>query len=206
MNPRAMYIYPWYLFMKLSKTSLLLSLIAIALFGLSSCQSFRTGSGYNFESKYTLKKRKTHISCTGEKGGSAVIKPLPLKVSERTFDRLFSSIDELLGAPYRSGGGTPDGFDCSGFVQYLYKQQFRMILPRTTGELALIGSVVPESNLRRGDLVFFSIDGSNIDHVGIMTDRHRFTHAARSGVRVNELYEHYYRARYAFGERIITPE
>ncbi len=141
-----------------------------------------------------------------ERGGPAIIKPLPLKVSERTFERLFPFIEELLGTPYRSGGGTPDGFDCSGFVQYLYKQQFRMILPRTTGELALLGSVVPESNLRRGDLVFFSIDGNNIDHVGIMTDRHRFTHAARSGVRVDELFEPYYRTRYAFGERIITAE
>ncbi|MEI7934801.1 MAG: NlpC/P60 family protein [Chlorobiaceae bacterium] len=206
MKPGAMYIYPWHLSMKLSKTLLLLSIIATALFGLSSCQSFRTGSGYNFESKYSLKKRKTHISCTGEKGGSAVIKPLPLKVSGQAYDRLFSSIDELLGTTYRNGGSSPDGFDCSGFVQYLYKQQFRMILPRTTGELALLGSVVPESNLKPGDLVFFSIDGSNIDHVGIMTDRHRFTHAARSGVRVDALFEPYYRARYAFAERIITPE
>ena len=197
-----MYTSSWHL----SKTSRLLSLIALTLFSLSCCQSFRAGSGYNFESKYSLKKRKTHISCTAERGGSAVIKPLPLKVSGQTFDRLFSSIDELLGTTYRSGGSTPDGFDCSGFVQYLYKQQFRMILPRTTGELALLGSVLPESNLKRGDLVFFSIDGNNIDHVGIITGWNRFTHAARSGIRVDELFEPYYRARYAFGERIITPE
>ena len=202
MKSITMYISSWHR----AKTPLLLSLIALTLFGLSGCQSFRTGSGYNFESKYSLKKRKTHISCTAERGGPAAIKPLPLKVSEQTFDRLFSSIDELLGTTYRNGGSTPDGFDCSGFVQYLYKQEFQMILPRTAGELALLGSVVPESNLKRGDLVFFSIDGSNIDHVGIMTDRHRFTHAARSGVRVDELFEPYYRIRYAFGERIITPE
>ncbi len=202
MKPKTMYTSSWHR----AKTPLILSLIAMTLFGLSSCQSFRTGSGYNFESKYSLKKRKTHISCTAERGDPAVIKPLPLKVSEQTFDRLFSSIDELLGTTYRSGGSSPDGFDCSGFVQYLYKQHFRMILPRTTGELALLGIVVPENNLKRGDLVFFSIDGNNIDHVGIITGRNRFTHAARSGVRVNELFEPYYRARYAFGERIITPE
>jgi len=206
MKSRTIYISSWHLSMKLSKTSLLLSLIAMTLFGLSSCQSFRTGSGYNFESKYSLKKRKSHISCTAEPVGFAVIKPLPLKVSERTYDRLFFSIDELLGTAYRNGGSTPDGFDCSGFVQYLYKQQFQMILPRTAGELALLGSVVPENNLKRGDLVFFSIDGSNIDHVGIIIDRIRFAHASNSGVRVDELFEPYYRARYAFGERIITPE
>ncbi len=188
------------------KTAILLCTVVGTMFGMSSCQSFRTGSGYNFESKYSLKKRKTHISCVAERGGSAVIKPLPLKVSERSFDRLFSSINELLGTSYRSGGSTPDGFDCSGLVQYLYKQQFRMILPRTTGELALLGSVVPENNLRRGDLVFFSIDSNNIDHVGIVIGRNRFTHAARSGVRIDNLFEPYYRSHYAFGARIITPE
>ncbi len=188
------------------KTAILLCTVVGTMFGISSCQSFRTGSGYNFESKYSLKKRKTHISCVAERGASAVIKPLPLKVSERSFDRLFSSINELLGTSYRSGGSTPDGFDCSGLVQYLYKQQFRMILPRTTGELALLGSVVPENNLRRGDLVFFSIDSNNIDHVGIVIDRNRFTHAARSGVRIDNLFEPYYRSHYAFGARIITPE
>jgi len=188
------------------KTAILLCTVVGTMFGISSCQSFQTGSGYNFESKYSLKKRKTHISCMAERGGSTVIKPLPLKVSERSFDRIFSSIDELLGTSYRSGGSTPDGFDCSGFVQYLYKQQFRMILPRTTAELALLGSVVPENNLRRGDLVFFSIDSNNIDHVGIVIGRNRFTHAARSGVRIDNLFEPYYRSHYAFGARIITPE
>ncbi|MEI6639971.1 MAG: C40 family peptidase [Chlorobium sp.] len=206
MKSKAIFISPWHLSMKLFKTLRLLFLIAVTLLGLSSCQSFRRGSDYEFESKYSLKKRKTHISCTAERGGTAVIKPFPLKVSERTFDALFSSIEELLDAPYRSGGTTPEGFDCSGFVQYLYKQQFRMILPRTTGELALLGSVEPENNLRRGDLVFFSIDGNNIDHVGIIIGKNRFAHAARTGVRVNELYEPYYRSHYAFGGRIITPE
>ncbi|MEI7695622.1 MAG: C40 family peptidase [Chlorobium sp.] len=206
MKSRTIDISSWHLSMKLYKTLLLLSLIATTLLGLSSCQSLRRGSGYDFESKYSLKKRKSHISCTAERGGLTLIKPLPLRVSERTYDRLFSSIDELLGAPYRSGGGTPDGFDCSGFVQYLFKQQFRMLLPRTTGELALIGSVVHEYNLRRGDLVFFSIDGNNIDHVGIIISKNRFAHTARSGVRVNELFEPYYRSRYAFGARIITAE
>ncbi len=192
--------------MKLSKMSLLLTLIAMPLFGLSSCQSFRTGSEHNFESKYSLKKRKTHISCVAERGGTAVIKSLPLKVSGRTYDRLFSSIDELLGTAYRSGGSAPDGFDCSGFVQYLYNQRFRMILPRTTGELALLGSVVPENNLKRGDLVFFSIDGNNIDHVGMIVGKDRFAHASNSGVRVDDLFAPYYQKRYAFGSRIITPK
>ena len=141
-----------------------------------------------------------------DNGGPAIIKPLPLRVTEHAFDRLFASIDDLLGTSYRNGGSAPDGFDCSGFVQYLFKKQFRMILPRTTGELALLGRIVPEHTLKRGDLVFFSIDGNSIDHVGIVTDRNRFAHASNSGVRVDTLINPYYRSRFAFGSRIITTD
>ncbi|MBV5303123.1 MAG: C40 family peptidase [Chlorobium sp.] len=171
---------------------------------MSSCQMLRRGSGYEQEWKYSLKKRKSHISCRAEEGRPTVIRPLPMSVSGESFDRLFSSLDELLGTPYRAGGSAPDGFDCSGLVQYLYKQQFMMILPRTAEELAALGSVVPETMLRRGDLVFFSIEGQRIDHVGIFLGSNRFAHAANNGVRIDNLFDTYYRRRYAFSSRIIT--
>ncbi|MEI8102335.1 MAG: C40 family peptidase [Chlorobium sp.] len=206
MSYKKPFLFSRYFHVKLSKTAISFSVIAGMLFGMSSCQSFQTGSGHNFESKYSLKKRKSYISCLEEKGWGTVIKPLPLKVYDRKLDRLFFSIAELLGVTYRSGGCGPEGFDCSGFVQYLYRQQFRMLLPRTTGELALLGNVVPIQQLRGGDLVFFSIDGINIDHIGIMIGRNRFAHAAKSGVRVNDLFDSYYQKRYAFGSRIVTAD
>ncbi len=192
--------------MKLSKTSrlLTLTLIALTLFGLSSCQILRRGSGENQGWKYSLKKRKTHISCLAEGGSQPVIKTLPLKVSERSFDRLISSIDDLIGASYRPGGSDPGGFDCSGFVQYLYKKQFKMILPRTAGEQAPLGSAVPENKQRPGDLVFFSIGGQRIDHVGIFIGKNRFAHAANSGIRIDNMADPYYHSHYATSSRIIT--
>jgi hypothetical protein len=192
--------------MKLSKTSrpLNLALIAMTLFGLSSCQILLRGSGENQGWKYSLKKRKTHISCLEEGGSQPVIKTLPLEVSERSLDRLISSIDDLTGASYRPGGSDSDGFDCSGFVEYLYKKEFKMILPRTAGEQAPLGSAVPENKQRPGDLVFFSISGQRIDHVGIFVGKNRFTHAANSGIRIDNMADPYYRSHYATSSRIIT--
>jgi cell wall-associated NlpC family hydrolase len=140
-----------------------------------------------------------------EGSASAVTRPLPFKVSERSLEHLFSSIDEYRGTNYRSGGATPEGFDCSGFVQYLYKKNFRMLLPRTSGELVILGSMVQKKQLQPGDLVFFSIEGnSRVDHVGIFIGNNNFAHAATSGVKVNNLYEYYYKSHYACAARLIT--
>jgi cell wall-associated NlpC family hydrolase len=172
----------------------------------TGCQSFRSGTGYRMESKYSLKNRKSHISCRPDGSASAVICPLPLKVTRQSLDQLFSYIDQSLGTRYRLGGASPEGFDCSGLVLYLYKQNFRMILPRTASDLAALGSMVPKNSLRPGDLVFFSNGGRSIDHVGIFVGQESFAHAANSGVKVSRLYERYYESRYAFAARLIITE
>ena len=176
------------------------------LFSVTGCQSFQRGSGYDQECKYSLKKRKSYISCIPDGGGSPVTRDLPIKVSERSLKDLFSSIEDHLGIRYRAGGTTPDGFDCSGFVQYLYKKNFQMLMPRTSGEIALLGSMVQKKQLQPGDLVFFSIDGKRIDHVGIFIGEKSFAHAATGGVQVNNIDEHYYFSRYACAARLITTE
>ncbi len=204
MKQKAPFISLWHIRIILTRTAILLCAVIGPALAMSSCQMVRTGSGHEQEWKYSLKKRKSHISCRAEEAQPAVIRPLPMSVSGDSFDRLFSSLDELLGTPYRPGGSAPDGFDCSGLVQYLYKQQFLMILPRTAEELAALGSLVPERTQMRGDLVFFSIDGQRIDHVGIFLGSNRFAHAANNGVRIDNLLDAYYRHRYAFSSRIIT--
>ena len=184
---------------------LLCALIGTAI-AVTGCQSSWSGSGYRMESKYSLKNRKSHISCRTERGGSTLTCALPLKVSRQSLDQLFSSIDESLGTRYRYGGASPEGFDCSGLVLYLYGKNFRMILPRTASDLAALGSIVPKKSLRPGDLVFFSNGGRSIDHVGIVVGQESFAHAANSGVKINRLYERYYESHYAFASRLITTE
>jgi len=191
---------------KQCRTAMLLCAITGMMLAVTGCQSSWSGSGYRMESKYSLKNRKSHISCRLDGSSSAVTFALPLKVTQQSLDHLFSSIDESLGTRYRYGGSSPDGFDCSGLVLYLYQKNFRMILPRTASDLGALGAIVPKNSLLPGDLVFFSNEGRNIDHVGIFVGQQSFAHASRNGVKFSHLYERYYDSHYAFAARLITTE
>lgn len=106
------------------------------------------------------------------------------------------------GTPYRYGGETPNGFDCSGLVFYAYKLAGKRV-PRTTADLHRTAMPVERDALRAGDLVFFNIDGK-ISHVGIYVDHDRFVHAPRSGrtVSVESLNEGFYRRAFLRGGRL----
>jgi len=173
------------------------------LFCIAGCQSFDTG--VDRDCKYSAKNRKSYISCLPREGASPVMRRLPVKVDPASIENLFSSIGLYIGTAYRYGGKSPDGFDCSGFVQYLYEKNFLMLLPRTSGELASLGSVVPRNSLRPGDLVFFSA-GGRIDHVGIFIGGERFAHASINGVKISSLRERWYTEHYACSARLLTTE
>ena len=182
------------------KTAILLLLPGILL-SLGACQSTRPLSD-RMESKYSLKKRKTYISCTRPEGLSGC--PLPVRVTEGSWHRMLNWVEAAKGTKYRFGGTVPDGFDCSGFVQYLYGLSFQMQLPRTSGELAMLGTVVPRRELRRGDLVFFSSGGEAVDHVGVFLGDGRFAHSAsKTGVIVSSLRQAWYETHFCFGTRVI---
>lgn len=100
-----------------------------------------------------------------------------------------------VGAPYRYGGTTPSGFDCSGLVQYAYRQ-VGVRVPRTTAQLWRHASPVNDDRMRPGDLLFFDIGGKP-SHVGIYLGDGRFVHAPSTGRRVTteSLSSEYYRRR-----------
>jgi cell wall-associated NlpC family hydrolase len=108
----------------------------------------------------------------------------------------------LQGAPYADGGTDTDGFDCSGFVQYVFARA-DLALPRSVREQFETGQAV-EGAPRAGDLVFFAIDGSRVSHVGIATGPDTFVHApsSRGVVRVDRLSAPYWSRRYAGARRI----
>lgn len=110
------------------------------------------------------------------------------------------------GTAYRAGGATPEGFDCSGFVQYLYGQS-GIALPRTAEDQFGIGQSLRPRDLEPGDLVFFRTDGRRISHVGIATGDGSFIHApnSRSRVRVDRLDAPYWDERYAGARRVVEP-
>ncbi len=96
--------------------------------------------------------------------------------------KILESAYSYLGRPYRYGGTTPHGFDCSGFVRYVFGEN-GIKLGRSSREQALNGVPVPMSDLKPGDLIFFNMHRRNrylIDHVGLYVGNGQFIHAASS--------------------------
>ena len=118
-------------------------------------------------------------------------------------DALFSFVKDWEGVPYRYGGTTRTGVDCSGFVGVLYKEVYNKQIPRTTKELSSTAKTLPKSNLQEGDLVFFDIDGKKNSHVGVYLKDGDFVHASTSkGVIVSSLENPYYQRSFARGGRL----
>jgi len=116
---------------------------------------------------------------------------------------LSSTALSLRGAPYRNGGGDPNGFDCSGFVRYVY-QQHGVPMPRAVREQFQVGKTVERNRLEAGDLVFFSTVAPGASHVGIMIGGDQFIHAPseRGVVRVENLGAQYWASRYIGAKRV----
>jgi cell wall-associated NlpC family hydrolase len=109
----------------------------------------------------------------------------------------------LRGAPYRNGGSDPAGFDCSGFVWYVFGQH-GIAVPRTVTDLYRAGADVDGNALRAGDLVFFNTSGAGPSHVGIAIGGDEFVHAPSTAgqVRVERLATGYWAGRFVGARRI----
>lgn len=119
---------------------------------------------------------------------------------------LQAEVDKVIGTPYLYGGTTTKGFDCSGFIQYVY-EKVDIKLPRTTKMQAKEGEQVEKKNLRSGDLVFFNTDGTGISHAGIYMGDGLFSHSSASkGVQISKLSEKYFANRYVTARQILTDE
>lgn len=121
-------------------------------------------------------------------------------------DELIGSAMGLLGIAYRYGGtSVATGFDCSGFMQHIFRRAMGINLPRTSAEQARMGSPVSRSELQPGDMVFFrTLGGSRISHVGLYIGNDRFIHAPRTGknIEITSLSHKYWSGKYAFARRV----
>ena len=109
------------------------------------------------------------------------------------------------GVPYRNGGTDPSGFDCSGFVQWVFAQH-GIALPRATQEQYRAGTKIDRDDVHPGDLIFFETVSHGASHVGIALGGDEFVHApsSRGVVRVERYTSEYWRKRYLGARRVIA--
>ena len=120
---------------------------------------------------------------------------------------IVSEASKYMGIPYRWGGTSPQtGFDCSGFVQFIFRHTLNIKLPRMPVDMSRLGLRVNREELAPGDLVFFNTRGGKFTHVGIYVNDSQFIHSPMPGTRVtvSRMDSAYYRHRFTYAVRIPT--
>ena len=144
-------------------------------------------------------------SVVGEAAGEAPT-TAGASIAHRASELLFRAMS-LVGTRYRRGGNTPDaGFDCSGFVGYLFRDVLGVRLPRSSNEIWSHGAEVVRDAIEPGDLVFFNTLRRPFSHVGVYVGEDRFIHAPASGgaVRTENMNERYWARRWDGARRIAA--
>ncbi len=134
---------------------------------------------------------------------AATTKPTTVKKDVKT-DTIIKTAEKYLKTPYKFGGDSPKGFDCSGFTKFVYEKHGKK-LPRLADVQYKQGKVIARSKLKPGDLVFFTTYEPGASHVGIYYGNGKFIHASSSrGVMISRLDETYWKPRYLGARRIIN--
>lgn len=116
---------------------------------------------------------------------------------------IISEAENYRGVPYVFGGNTPKGFDCSGYVHYVFAKK-GIILPRSADEQYTVGKTVSKTNLQPGDLVFFETYEKGVSHSGIYIGEGKFISAtSSSGVAIADMAGGYWGERYIGAKRVM---
>jgi lipoprotein Spr len=118
--------------------------------------------------------------------------------------KLFHFVYDWIGTPYRFGGSSKNGIDCSAFTKELYSEVFNLDIRRNSRDIFSMVSPVSKDELKEGDLVFFKIHSHRISHVGIYLGNNRFAHASSRGVAISSLDDAYYSRYFYKGGRLLS--
>lgn len=117
--------------------------------------------------------------------------------------KLYKFIYEWIGTPYRFGGNTKNGIDCSAFAKTIYQKVFNTTILRNSRDIFSMVDPLGKDELKEGDLVFFKIKSRSISHVGVYLGDNRFAHSSSGGVKISNLNEPYYSRYFYKGGRIL---
>lgn len=148
-----------------------------------------------------------HGKSTGKTVSAAALRNSPNYIgssSSGKADSIIATAKQYIGVPYVWGGESPSGFDCSGFVQYVFKKN-GISLNRTVATQYKHGYAVSKSNLQPGDLVFFqNTYTSGLSHIGIYIGNNQFIHTSSSqGVTISSLSNSYWASHYHSARRVL---
>lgn len=157
------------------------------------------------QSCFLFKKSTKHIttSKTERQKQEVYTQRLGVKVNDDSNLKLMQACVSWLGVPYKFGGTTKQGVDCSGLVSSLYKEGYNKQIPRTTKEMFDKSKRVSEKDLKEGDLVFFNFDSKKVSHVGLYLNENKFIHAStKKGVIIGSLDDPYNKKYFIRGARV----
>lgn len=193
-------------------------LVVTALLFLGSCAEWRKAQEegeqvqFDIETPDTRKERKRKKeeepkeSVTKDKNSDAILdkyaRELGVSRKELKDPKLYAYIDGWIGVPYKFAGNTKDGVDCSGFVNAVFRDVYKISLKRSATEIIGECNEIEKSSLTETDLVFFDISGKN-SHIGIYLSNQKFIHASTSkGVMISDLNQTYWQKYWGRAGRI----
>lgn len=139
----------------------------------------------------------------GLKGNTTKVPESQPFLERNKVSKVISTAKKYIGVPYQFGGDTPKAFDCSGYLQYVFKEN-GMSIPRTADLQYKLGKSMSASKLEAGDLVFFTTYEPGASHCGIYLGSGQFIHASSSkGVRIDLLNDDYWKTKYYGGKHIV---
>jgi len=136
-----------------------------------------------------------------------------LNISDELLDSIFENAKYFLETKYVYGGSSNSGFDCSGFIYFLFKE-YDILLSKSSSQLSKVGEHVPFSDIRKGDLLFFkgrNMVSENVGHVAVVIcsseNSFEMIHATNRGVVIDQYDKiSYYQKRYFFAKRFLNIE
>jgi cell wall-associated NlpC family hydrolase len=191
--------------LRINKTALSL-LIIISVVVLGSCNTTKHGKTGKKSATKTVVKKKV----VGENKPyldnfyKEYSKKLGVELNGNEDKLLIVEIASWLNVPYKYGGKSKEGTDCSGFTTAVYKNLYNIDLYRSSEDQLKNVDIVEKSSIKEGDLLFFKISGDKISHVGLYIAKNKFIHAStKRGIVINDLTEEYYSKTFYKAGRVI---